>query len=292
MRVADVARRVWDRPIRVAAYESAGALPPAAAPANGYREYDETDVARLQPRHHPAPAGPRAGGGGSAGCGVPDRGAVDLDLQPLIAGQRLRHRAPARRPRPARHELDRPGSDHPDAAGRATQGGSQPCPMPPIRVLFVCTGNSARSQLAEALLQQHGGSAFEVHSAGHRATRRQSLHHPRALAQVGIDWSAARSKSVDEFLGQPFDYVITVCDRARQSCPVFPGSVQQPALGPGGPGRGRGQRRREAGGLRADPHGGHDAAASLHRAGPARSRPRGHRDPLSPGEGDSRSGGP
>ena len=95
----------------------------------------------------------------------------------------------------------------------------------PIRVLFVCTGNSCRSIMAEALLRQHGGADFEVHSAG---THPKGLN-PRTmalLADAGIDASWARSKSVDEFLGQAFDYVITVCDQARQVCPVFPGAGQ------------------------------------------------------------------
>jgi len=92
----------------------------------------------------------------------------------------------------------------------------------PIRVLFVCTGNSARSIMAEALLRRHGSDRFEVHSAGTdpRGVNPLTL---RVLADAGIDVSWARSKSVNEFLGQRFDYVITVCDQARQVCPVFPG---------------------------------------------------------------------
>jgi arsenate reductase len=92
----------------------------------------------------------------------------------------------------------------------------------PIRVLFVCTGNSARSVMAEALLRHHGGDRFEVFSAGTepKGVNPRTL---RILAEAGIDASFARSKSVTEFLGQPFDYVVTVCDQARQSCPVFPG---------------------------------------------------------------------
>ena len=91
-----------------------------------------------------------------------------------------------------------------------------------IRVLFVCTGNSARSQIAEALLRAEGGDAFEVFSAG---TEPRGVHPltVRAMANVGIDISGARSKSVLEFRDEPFDYVITLCDRARASCPVFPG---------------------------------------------------------------------
>ena len=95
-------------------------------------------------------------------------------------------------------------------------------PTRPIRVLFVCTGNSARSQIGEALLASMGKGDFEAASAG---TNPRGVN-PLAiavLAENGIDWSAARSKSVDEFLDQQFDYVITVCDRARQTCPVFPG---------------------------------------------------------------------
>ncbi len=92
----------------------------------------------------------------------------------------------------------------------------------PIRVLFVCTGNSARSVMAEALLRHHGGGRFEVFSAGTEPKGVNPLTL-RILAEAGIDASFARSKSVTEFLGQPFDYVVTVCDQARQTCPVFPG---------------------------------------------------------------------
>jgi len=92
----------------------------------------------------------------------------------------------------------------------------------PIRVLFVCTGNSARSVLAEALVRLKGGAAFEVHSAGTHPKGINPLTL-KILAEAGIDASWARSKSVTEYLGQQFDYVITVCDEARQVCPVFPG---------------------------------------------------------------------
>jgi arsenate reductase len=92
----------------------------------------------------------------------------------------------------------------------------------PIRVLFVCTGNSARSIMAEALLRRHGGDRFEVHSAGTEPRGVNPLTL-RVLADAGIDASGARSKSVEGYLGQRFDYVITVCDRAREACPVFPG---------------------------------------------------------------------
>jgi arsenate reductase len=92
----------------------------------------------------------------------------------------------------------------------------------PIRVLFVCTGNSARSVMAEALLRQVGGPDFEVHSAGTEPRGINPLTLA-TLARAGVDASGARSKSVSEYLGQAFDYVVTVCDEARQACPVFPG---------------------------------------------------------------------
>jgi arsenate reductase len=95
----------------------------------------------------------------------------------------------------------------------------------PIRILFVCTGNSARSVMAEALVRQKGGDAFEVHSAGTEPKGVNPLT-VKVLAEAGIDASWARSKSVTGYLGQQFDYVVTVCDEARQVCPVFPGVHQ------------------------------------------------------------------
>lgn len=108
------------------------------------------------------------------------------------------------------------------AAGRAARK-ERPVAADPIRVLFVCTHNSARSQIAEALLKRYGGADFEVHSAGTEVSR-VNPYAIRVLGEAGIDWSDARSKSITEFLDQQFDYVITVCDRARATCPVFPGS--------------------------------------------------------------------
>ena len=97
--------------------------------------------------------------------------------------------------------------------------------MRAIRVIFVCTGNSARSQMAEAILRRDGGDAFEVVSAGvdPRGVHPLTI---KALAKAGIDISGAESKPVGRYLGQRFDYVITVCDRARASCPVFPGGSE------------------------------------------------------------------
>jgi len=90
------------------------------------------------------------------------------------------------------------------------------------RVLILCTGNSARSRMAEGLLKQIASDRFEVFSA---RTKPVGLN-PNAVAalgEIGIDISGNRSKSVDEYAGQNFDYVITVCDSARESCPIFTG---------------------------------------------------------------------
>ena len=94
------------------------------------------------------------------------------------------------------------------------------------RVLILCTGNSARSQMAEGLWRHEAGDRFEVFSAGTKPTQVR----PEAVAvmrEIGIDISGHRSKSVDEFTGQPFDYVITVCGNADAACPAFPGAAKR-----------------------------------------------------------------
>ncbi len=95
-----------------------------------------------------------------------------------------------------------------------------------MRILILCTGNSARSQMAEGLFRDEAGDRYEVFSAGTTPTQVR----PEAIAvmnEIGIDISGHRSKSVDEFTGQEFDQVITVCDNAKESCPVFPGKTQR-----------------------------------------------------------------
>lgn len=98
--------------------------------------------------------------------------------------------------------------------------------IPPLRVLFLCTHNSARSQMAEGLLRTRSRGHIEVHSAGNEPSRVHPLA-VRAMKDLGIDISKQYSKSLMEFLDQEFDYVITVCDKARESCPIFPGNPQR-----------------------------------------------------------------
>ena len=94
------------------------------------------------------------------------------------------------------------------------------------RVLFLCTGNSARSQMAEGLLRHDAAGRFDAVSAGTKpgGVRVEAI---AAMAEIGIDISAHRSKSIDEFLDRPPDLLITVCDSARETCPVFPGAVER-----------------------------------------------------------------
>ncbi|HKO59531.1 MAG TPA: arsenate reductase ArsC [Pyrinomonadaceae bacterium] len=92
--------------------------------------------------------------------------------------------------------------------------------------MILCTGNSARSQMAEGLLRNDAGDRFEVSSAGVEPTQVRPLAI-KAMNEIGIDISSHRSKSVDEFNRQNFDYVITVCDNANQQCPMFPGTTKR-----------------------------------------------------------------
>ena len=220
MRVSEIARQAGIAPSAVRFYEEAGVLPSVTRQPNGYREYDDSDLARLRLVVALRRLGLGPGDAGRMARACIEHGSIESDLAPVIASQR---EAIASR----RVELDRLEgelADLEDTIAAAGRGQKEPrMPSEPIRVLFVCTGNSARSQIAEALLKQIGGADFEVFSAGTEA-KGVNPYTVRVLADVGIDWSGARSKSVTEFLGQPFDYVITVCDHARQTCPVFPGN--------------------------------------------------------------------
>lgn len=98
--------------------------------------------------------------------------------------------------------------------------------QPKKKVLILCTGNSCRSQMAEGVLRHYGEDRFEVFSAG----TKPSIVNPTAIqvmGEIGIDISGHRSKHVDEYKGVEFNYVITVCDNAKESCPVFPGNAQK-----------------------------------------------------------------
>jgi len=94
------------------------------------------------------------------------------------------------------------------------------------RVLFLCTHNSARSQMAEGLLRHLAGDRFDAYSAGTEATRVRPLAI-QVMAELGIDISGQESKTLDRYMGEPFDAVITVCDQANEACPVFLGAKER-----------------------------------------------------------------
>jgi arsenate reductase len=98
--------------------------------------------------------------------------------------------------------------------------------MPARRVLFLCTHNSARSQMAEGLLRHLGGERFEAHSAGTEATTVRPLAIT-AMHEIGVDISAQTSKTLDPYVNDRFDHVITVCDDANESCPIFPNAAHR-----------------------------------------------------------------
>jgi arsenate reductase len=222
MKIAELATRAGVAASAVRWYEQEGVLPAPARQSNGYREYAEIDLARLRLVVSLRRLGLAPEDAGRIARLCLERGAVDLDLAPLLADQRAaigRQRA----------DLDRLEGELVDlemtiaAAGRAARE-ERPMSTEPIRVLFVCTHNSARSQIAEALLKHYGGDDFNVYSAGTEATRVNPFAI-KVLGDLGIDWSKAESKTIDRFLSQLFDYVITVCDRAKATCPVFLGSA-------------------------------------------------------------------
>lgn len=115
-------------------------------------------------------------------------------------------------------------------------------PEPKKRILFLCTGNAARSQMAEAIARAFHGDVLDVVSAGSRPA---GWVHPlavKAMAELGVDMSEHTSKSADQFIDQPFDVVVTVCDSASKDCPVWPGAkriehwpIEDPSWGPDDP---------------------------------------------------------
>ena len=97
----------------------------------------------------------------------------------------------------------------------------------PLRVLILCTGNSARSQIAEAILNQKGRGRFLAESAGSQPAAQVNPYAVEALREAGIEWAGRRPRGIDDLTARSWDIVITVCDRAKEACPIFPG---QPAL--------------------------------------------------------------
>jgi protein-tyrosine-phosphatase len=217
--ISVLARRAGISPSGVRWYEAAGILPPPSRRDNGYRAYTDADLSRLRLVLTLRRLGLRAVDAGRLADRCIDGHLADDDLTTLLADQQ---RAIARQ----REELERAEMELRDleltiAAAGAAQDATGTTPSA-IRVLFVCNGNSARSQIAEALLGRFGGSAFEPRSAGTRPTSVHPLT-VRVLAEIGIDWHGARAKAVVDLAEERFDYVVTLSDAAREACPALPG---------------------------------------------------------------------
>ncbi len=218
MNISTLARRAGISPSGVRWYESAGILPQPTRRRNGYREYADADLARLTLVLTLRRLGlaPTEAGELAERClaGAAD----DPALVATLAEQR-------RRITQQREELERVERELDDLERTidAADITSRRAPAhDPICVLFVCNGNSARSQMGEALLARFGGSDFHPLSAG---TRPKTIHPLtiRVLAEIGIDWNAARAKAVAELLDERIDYLITLSNSAREECPSIPG---------------------------------------------------------------------
>ena len=220
MNISTLARRAGISPSGIRWYEAAGILPEPQRRSNGYREYSDSDCSRLRLILALRRLGLTPDEAGRLAERCLDGGALDPDLAGMLERQR-------RRIAQQREELERLEHELGDleTSIEATEAAARRRERPlrePIAVLFVCNGNSGRSQIAEALLERFGDPDFAASSAG---TRPKEVHPltVRVLAEVGIDWADARAKPVAELLDRPLDYVITLSNSAREECPTLSG---------------------------------------------------------------------
>ncbi|MEP6871794.1 MAG: MerR family transcriptional regulator [Anaerolineaceae bacterium] len=220
MNVSELARRTGLSPSGVRWYETVGVLPAAPRKENGYREYSEGDLRLLQLVTTLRRVGLSPAEAGRLARLCIERGAAGPEVPAALAY----HHHALRRQRIELERLDWELTDL-EATIESTRSGlvaRAASAVAPISVLFLCNGNSGRSQIAEALLTRHGGTAFEAQSAGF-APKPVSDGTVRVLAEDGIDWSQGRAKSIDEFFDRSFEYVITLADSARERCPALAG---------------------------------------------------------------------
>jgi arsenate reductase (thioredoxin) len=210
--ISTFARRAGISPSGVRWYEDAGVLPQPSRRENGYREYSDADLSRLTLILALRRLGLTPAEAGRLVDRCLEGEVADPALTATLESQR---RAIARQ----REELERLEIELVDL--ERTIEAVQVSPVP-IEVLFVCNGNSSRSQIAEALLGRFGTPDFGASSAG---TSPKQVHElaVRVLAEVGIDWQEARAKPVTELLDRGFDYVVTLSNSAREECPTLPG---------------------------------------------------------------------
>jgi arsenate reductase (thioredoxin) len=213
--ISTFARRAGISPSGVRWYEAAGVLPSPVRRENGYREYSDADLSRLtlilalrRLGLTPVEAGR-----------LVDRCLEGEVTDPALTATLEEQRRSIARQREELERLEIELVDLERTIEAVESGQTRPAP---IGVLFVCNGNSSRSQIAEALLGRFGRSDFGAFSAG---TRPKQVHPlaVRVLAEIGIDWQDARAKRVEDVLDRRFDYVITLSNSAREQCPRLPG---------------------------------------------------------------------
>ena len=222
--ISELAQRVGTTAYAVRWYEQVGILPSPSRRRNGYRQYTETDVARVRLVVTLRRLGVAADEAGRIAAAYLDRAAIEVDLVGLVVKKREEIGR-------QRNDLDRLEGELLDleltlgAAGRARASRTDATAIAsdPIRVLFVSNFNAARGPMAEALLRRYGGREFAAESAGAQPRPADPLTLV-VLAEIGIDRHGVRSKSYDAFAGRQFDYVITLSDRGRETCPTFEGS--------------------------------------------------------------------
>lgn len=216
MNISTLARRAGISPSGVRWYESAGILPAPTRAGNGYRSYDERDLSRLTLVITLRRLGMPPVEAGRLATQCLESGPLPPALVATLERQRRRI---------AEQRADLELLEHQLVDLERTIEAIDPTEADqrePIVVLFVCNGNSARSQLGEALLAYYGGPDFTALSAGTRPKRVHELA-VRVLAEIGIDWRAAKAKHVADVLDRRIDYVITLSNSARQECPTLPG---------------------------------------------------------------------
>ena len=245
MTISEIASLVGIAPSAVRFYERRGVMPAARRHPNGYRLYTESDVARLRLIVTLRRLGIAPETAGRLVAAVHDGHAEVVlgDLVPFVSTQRdaIRQQLTDLRSLDATLlDLEATARSTARRHGRSTRASHIGGPRP-IRVLFVCTGNSARSQLAEAVIGKLGGARYVAASAG---TRPRPVHPltVQVLAEMGIDWRSAQAKSLEQVAGRRFDYVVTVCDRAQRACQTFPGEPRSLHWGLSDPARVRGSK--------------------------------------------------
>ena len=217
MNISTLARRAGISPSGVRWYEAAGILPAATRQTNGYRSYDERDLGRLTLVITLRRLGMTPVEAGRLAERCLDEGSASPALVSTLEHQR--RRIAEQRADLERLELELVDLERTIQAVDPRTAADGP---EPIGVLFVCNGNSGRSQIAEALLSYFGGTDFAAMSGG---TRPKHVHElsVRVLAEIGVDWRTARAKHVEEFVDRQVDYLVTLSNSAREECPTLPG---------------------------------------------------------------------